>query len=128
MTEPVWLDLRSVLIFHEEVLADHGGDTGVRDRGLLESGVARARNAFAYDETDICMLAALYAAGVVRNHPFVDGNKRTGFLCAIVFLDLNGYHFSASEADVVTMTLGLAAGEVDEIGYAECLREWAAPA
>lgn len=123
MSEPVWLERDAVLIFHEDALRDHGGASGVRDVGLLDSGLARARNAFAYGEQDLCALAALYASGVVKNHPFVDGNKRTGFLCAAVFLELNGLRFIAPEGEVVAMTLALAASEADADAYAAWLRD-----
>jgi death-on-curing protein len=128
MSEPVWLDKRAVLIFHEEAIAQHGGASGIRDEGLLDSGLARARNAHAYGEEDLCALAALYAAGVVKNHPFVDGNKRTGFLCAIVFLEINGLRFSAPEAEAVAMTIALASSEADANVYAAWLRDWSEPA
>jgi death-on-curing protein len=124
MTEPIWLDPRAVLIFHDEALAAHGGASGLRNAGILDSGLARARNAFAYGETDLCALAALYAAGVVTNHPFIDGNKRTGFLCCVVFLELNGMRFDAPESEVISMTLALASGEADVEAYAAWLRAW----
>jgi death-on-curing protein len=123
VNEPGWLEKEAVLIFHEEALREHGGASGLRDESLLDSGLARARNAFAYDEADLCALASLYAAGIVKNHPFVDGNKRTGFLCAAVFLEINGRQFAASEGEVVAMTLALAAGEADDKSYAEWLRD-----
>lgn len=123
MSEPVWLERDAVLIFHEDVLREHGGASGVRDKSLLDSGLARARNAFAYGEEDLCVLAALYAAGVVKNHPFIDGNKRTGFVCAAVFLELNGLRFVAPEGEVVAMTLALAASEADADAYAAWLRD-----
>ncbi len=122
MSLPVWLEDEAVVIFHEEALLKHGGPSGVRDAVMLGSGLARPRNAYAYGEQDLCQLAALYAAGVVKNHPYVDGNKRTGFLCAAVFLELNGMRFVAAEEEVVTMTVGLAAGDVDERAYAGWLR------
>lgn len=123
MSEPVWLERDAVLIFHEDVLREHGGASGVRDKSLLDSGLARARNAFAYGEEDLCVLAALYAAGVVKNHPFIDGNKRTGFVCAAVSLELNGLRFVAPEGEVVAMTLALAASEADADAYAAWLRD-----
>lgn len=128
MSEPLWLDREAVLIFHEDALREHGGATGVRDESLLDSGLSRPRNAFAYGEADLCELGGLYAAGVVKNHPFVDGNKRTGFLCAAVFLEINGLRLTASEADVVAMTLALAVGEADEHVYAAWLRDNVEPA
>lgn len=123
MSEPAWLERDAVLIFHEDVLREHGGASGVRDESLLDSGLARARNAFAYGEEDLCALAALYAAGVGKNHPFIDGNKRTGFVCAAVFLELNGLRFVAPEGEVVAMTFALAASEADADAYAAWLRD-----
>lgn len=121
MTQPVWLKREAVIFFHEEALRVHGGPSGLRDEVMLDSGLARARNAFAYGEQDICQLAALYAAGIIRNHPFVDGNKRTGFLCAALFLELNGRRLVSSEHDVVANTVALAAGVIDETAYAQWL-------
>jgi death-on-curing protein len=128
VSEPRWLDPAAVLIFHEDTLREHGGASGVRDAGLLDSGLNRARNAWAYGEEDLCALAALYAAGVVKNHPFIDGNKRTGFLCAALFLELNGLAFIAPEAEVVAMTLALAASEADADAFAAWLRDSVQPA
>jgi death-on-curing protein len=123
MTEPVWLEPEAVLIFHGDVLGEHGGLSGLRDQSLFDSALARPRNAFAYGEADLCLLAALYAAGIVKNHPFVDGNKRTGFLCAAIFLELNGNALVASEDGVVANTVALAVGDIDEHAYAAWLRE-----
>ncbi|MET0183079.1 MAG: type II toxin-antitoxin system death-on-curing family toxin [Caulobacterales bacterium] len=123
MSEPHWLGAEALLIMHGEQLAEHGGGNGVRDRGLLESAIARPRNAYAYGERDILALAALYASGIVRNHPFVDGNKRIGFLAAYAFLAVNGLILEAEEGEVVAMTLGLAASEIGEAEYAAWLRD-----
>lgn len=129
MTEPFWLSRLAVEIIHDEQLAEHGGAPGLRDPGLLESALARPRNLFGYEgETDPCALAAAYAAGLVRNHPFVDGNKRTGFLAAYTFLLMNGQELVAPEAEAVVMTLGLASGELPEAGYAAWLRDRTQPA
>ncbi len=126
---PTWIDERDVVAVHDSLLAQHGGLPGVRDRGLLESALARPRQHYSYAETiDIIQMAALYTAGIVRNHPFVDGNKRAGFLAGIMFLELNGFNFMASEEDVIQTVLALAAGEVDEAGYAEWLRSNTKPA
>ena len=96
----------------------------MRDRGLLESALARPRQHQAYTgSTDIIEMAALYAAGVVRNHPFVDGNKRTGFVIGVLFLELNGFNFEASEADATQAVTSLAEGSLDEAGYCAWLRE-----
>jgi death on curing protein len=121
--EPVWLDERDALTLHDRLLAIYGGAAGVRDDGLLGSALARPRQHFAYaPKSDIARLAAVYSGGIVGNHPFVDGNKRTGFLIGILFLELNGYRFTASEEDAANAVLALAAGGLDEIAYADFLR------
>ena len=112
------MDLRDALAIHEKMLALHGGLTGVRDQGLLESALARPQHLFVYGEPGMINLAASYAAGVVGNHPFLDGNKRTGFMLGIAFLEINGYHFHAAEADAAVQTLALAAGAIDEGKFA----------
>jgi death on curing protein len=121
--EPVWIDERDAFALHGHLLALHGGAPGVRDEGLLKSALARARQLHAYaDAPHITDMATAYTAGIVRNHPFVDGNKRTGFVVGILFLELNGYRFSASEEDAAQAVLNLAAGNLDEAGYARFLR------
>jgi death on curing protein len=121
--KPVWIDQRDALVLHNRLLALHGGAAGVRDGGLLKSALARPQQHFAYGEAvDIVDMAAAYTAGIVRNHPFVDGNKRTGFLLGVLFLELNGYRFTASEEDTAQAVLKLAAGTLDEAGYARFLR------
>jgi death-on-curing protein len=123
MTEPVWIEEPEALIFHERLLALHGGASGIRDEGLLKSALARPRQHAAYAETvDIIFLAAIYTVAVVKNHPFVDGNKRTGFVLGILFLELNGYVFTASQEDAANAVLSLAAGQTDEYSYADFLR------
>jgi len=122
-TEPKWLGVESVLVMHEEQLAEHGGPVGARDLGLLDSALARPHNAWSYGEGDLVALAALYAAGVMRNHPFVDGNKRTGFLAAYAFLYVNGLEIVADEAEVIVQCLSLAASEIGEAEFAAWLRE-----
>jgi death-on-curing protein len=119
---PVWLLRETVLATHERLLADFGGASGVRDSGLLDSALARPENLLAYGQPTNFELAAAYAFGVVKNHPFVDGNKRTGFTIAIMFLERNGDTFAASEVDATIQTLALAAGELDEAGYAAWLK------
>lgn len=99
---------------HREQLAEHGGAEGVRDQGLLESALARPENIAAYGDPSAFELAAAYSFGIIRNHPFVDGNKRTGFIAGAIFLELNGFAFSASEFDVVESTLKIAAGGMGE--------------
>ena len=123
MTEPVWIDERDAVTLHDRLLATHGGAAGVRDENLLKSALARPRQHFAYAEAPGIMgLAAAYTAGIVRNHPFVDGNKRTGFVAGILFLELNGYRFIASEEAAAQAVLSLAAGTLDEGEYAAFLR------
>jgi len=114
MTENIrWLTLRMVLAFHGDTLRQHGGGTGLRDEKLLESALARPHNRAAYDPAATPFdLAAEYCAGIVGNHPFVDGSKRAGLLAAVVFLSLNGYRFRADEADIVAMIEALAASDV----------------
>ena len=122
MTEPVWIDERETLVFHDRLIAVHGGVPGMRDAGLLRSALARPRQHAAYgDGAGMLMLAALYTAGIVRNHPFADGNKRTGFVLGVLFLELNGYVFRASQEDAANAVLALAAGQMDEHGYATFL-------
>jgi len=119
VAEPVWVELDVVLAIHDEQLAEHGGQPGVRDPGLLESALGRPRNQFAYGEPSITRLAASYAFGISRNHPFLDGNKRTSLVVAELFLELNGYELIASDAQCVTTFLQLAAGELTEDQLAE---------
>ncbi len=108
---------------HLSQLAEHGGLPGMRDEGALLSALARPANLHHYGAPTVFELAASYAAGIIQNHPFSDGNKRTGLLAAFVFLYLNGYRLHAPEAEAVVMTLGLAAGTVDEAGYARWLAD-----
>lgn len=123
MTELLWLEERDALALHERLLALHGGAAGVRDSALLQSALARPQQIHAYaDSPDRFDLAAAYTAGIVHNHPFIDGNKRTGFVVGILFLELNGYRFTASEADAAQAVLELAAGTLDEAGYTNFLR------
>jgi|SRR5450755_740551 death-on-curing protein len=123
MKEPVWIDERDALTIHERLLGLHGGGAGVRDDGLLKSALARPRQHYAYgDAADMVAMSALYTAGIVRNHPFVDGNKRTGFVVGILFLELNGHRFTASEEEAAQAVFALAAGTVDEGGFAAFLR------
>ena len=107
---------------HAEQLAEHGGGEGVRDMGLLESAMARPQNLAAYGEPDATGLAAAYAYGIARNHPFVDGNKRTAAVVAETFLTLNGYRLEASDAELVVAFLALAAGELSEEEMADWFR------
>jgi death-on-curing protein len=121
MTEPVWLNREDALGIHEMMLAQHGGLAGVRDQGMLDSALARQQNMFAYEQASTPAMAAAYATGVIKNHPFLDGNKRTGFMLAAVFLELNAFEFGATEESVVEFTLGLAASKITEEEYARWL-------
>jgi death on curing protein len=122
--EPLWIEERDAVAIHDRLLALHGGTSGLRDRALLESALARPRQHHAYSaKPDIVEMAALYTAGIVRNHPFVDGNKRTGFVVGVLFLELHGFDFKASEADATQAVMGLAAGSLDEAGYMTWVRE-----
>ena len=123
MKHPVWIDERDVCALHDRLLALHGGAAGLRDNALLESALARPQQHFAYAESpDIIDMATAYTAGIVRNHPFVDGNKRTGFVVGILFLELNGYLFTASQEDAAKAVLELAAGNLNEAAYNAFLR------
>lgn len=121
--EPLWIEERDAYAIHDRLLALHGGATGVRDRGLLESALARPRQHYVYaDDTSIVDMAALYTAAIVQNHPFFDGNKRTGFVIGVVFLELNGFEFQASEAESTQIMLALAAGRMTATSYAAWLQ------
>ncbi|MGH7841049.1 MAG: type II toxin-antitoxin system death-on-curing family toxin [Candidatus Binataceae bacterium] len=120
---PIWIDERDVLALHDRLLALDGGAAGLRDSNLLKSALARPGQLQAYgDQPDVIDLAAAYSAGIVRNHPFVDGNKRTGFIVGVLFLEINGYRFIASEADATQAVLALAAGALDEAAFAAWMR------
>jgi death-on-curing protein len=122
MKEPEWVLLETVLALQERLLAEFGGLSGVRDDGLLDSALNRPLHFLGYGKPKVFDLAAAYAFGLVRNHPFLDGNKRIGLTTAIVFLEINGYKFTASEADATLKTLALAAGELNEAGYTAWLK------
>lgn len=123
MKEPEWVLRETVLILHEQSLANFGGSAGIRDEGLLDSAMGRPQNAFAYGKPTLFALAASYAFGLAKNHPFIDGNKRIAFITAVLFLELNGWMFEAGEVDATVQTLALAAGEVSEEGYANWLKK-----
>ena len=128
MKEPIWIDMEDALSFHEEMLVRFGGLPGVRDMDLLDSALNRPRQLFAYGQPELFDLAAAYAAGIIQNHPFLDGNKRAGFVAAALFLEVNGYAFRAPEEEVVVQTLGLAAGEIKAKAYARWLKQAAVKA
>ena len=123
MKEPQWVLHETVLALQERLLAEFGGLSGVRDEGLFDSALARPQQLLTYGKPSLFDLAAAYAFGLVRNHPFLDGNKRIGFTTAVVFLEINGYHFTASEADATIQTLALAASELDEAQYSAWLKD-----
>jgi len=123
VSEPVWILREALELLHAESLAEHGGAAGLRDSGLLDSALARAQNLFAYEDvTDAARLAATYAFGIAKNHPFVDGNKRAAFLGAAVFLRLNGFRLKADQAETTIDVLDLAAGAIDEKAFAAWLK------
>jgi death-on-curing protein len=123
MKQPTWLARSFVLALHEELLAEFGGAAGIRDEGMFESALSRPENLCNYGKPDLFDLGAAYAFGLVGNHPFVDGNKRTGFMAAYVFLGQNGWELNASEADATAATLALAAKTMGEAEYSKWLRE-----
>ena len=123
MSEPEWLDIDIVIDIHAEQLALFGGADGVRDRGLIESALGRPQHKFAYEESDLAALAAAYAFGIAKNHPFVDGNKRTAFASMLVFLGLNGIDFDVPPQDATVMIISLASGEVSEESFARWIRD-----
>jgi death on curing protein len=123
MKAPTWVLRETVLALHEQLLAEFGGSAGIRDEGMLDFTLGRPENLFHYSKPTIFDLAASYGFGLLKNHPFVDGNKRMAFTVAILFLEINGYRLQASEADAVIRTLALAAGETKEAEYAAWLKE-----
>ncbi len=123
----VWLSRELILAIYDEQLAQHGGSGGIRDEGLLESALARPLNCAGYADPDSAELAALYAIGIARNHPFVDGNKRTAYVALETFLRLNGLVFPATDADCVIAMLRLAANDITDEGFTAWVREHAQP-
>jgi death on curing protein len=122
MTTWIWVLETTALAIHSEQLRAHGGGDGVRDAGLLQSALARPENLVAYGEPDAAALAASYAFGIARNHPFIDGNKRTAYVVSELFLALNGYKLTSSDADATLTFMALAAGELSEEQLADWLR------
>ncbi|MFY9341573.1 MAG: type II toxin-antitoxin system death-on-curing family toxin [Planctomycetota bacterium] len=123
MRAPVWLLPNAGLAFHTECIHAHGGSDGVRDDGLLESALARPKHLFQYEKVDLCRLAAACAVGIAKNHPFVDGNKRTAFLAATVFLERNGVGVVAEPGAAAVFMLGVADGSLDDLAFAAWLRD-----
>jgi len=123
MTEPFWLTYQMIVAIHDEQLAIHGGASGLRDEGMLGSALDRPKNKWSYEQAELAELAAAYAFGIARNHPFVDGNKRTSLLALYTFLGVNGVEFVVPEAEAAAMILSLAAGEVSEANLARWIRD-----
>ena len=121
MSEPVWLTRDVIVAVQEELLARFGGLAGIRDEGLLESALGRPNHLYAYGDPTLFELATAYAHGIVKNHPFMDGNKRASLMAAYIFLGANGQNLDAPEEEAVIQTLGLAAGDVDEATLAAWL-------
>ncbi|MEA2741383.1 MAG: death on curing protein [Acetobacteraceae bacterium] len=123
----VWLSGQLILAIHDEQLAEHGGPTGLRDAGLLDSALARPLNRAGYGEPDVAELAAVYALAIAQNHPFVDGNKRTAFVALELFLRLNGCTFTIGDAEAVVMMLAMAAGELPDEEFTAWVQSHTAP-
>jgi death on curing protein len=121
MNEPRWLDPRAVQDIHEQQIEEHGGIHGIRDSALFESALARPQNLFAYGSPTIVEMAASLAVGIIKNHPFLDGNKRTGFVAAVLFMERNGFAFMAKEADATAATLAVASSQMSEEQFARWL-------
>ena len=122
-----WIDRRALLLLHDESIAEHGGAPGIRDEGLFESAMARPLNLAAYGAPGVAELAAAYGVGLAKNHAFVDGNKRVAFLAVGLFLALNGQRLMASQAEAAVVMLDVAAGVMDEAGFATWLRKHTQP-
>jgi death-on-curing protein len=122
MKEPYWLTREECLALHEMMLSEYGGSEGLRDEHMLESALAKPRQLYTCGKPTLAELAASYVFGLVKNHPFIDGNKRTGFMLGAGFLERNGYEFHASEAEAAVRTLALAAGERSKGEYAAWLK------
>lgn len=117
-----WVSMAALILLHDESLAEHGGASGLRDEGLLESALARAENIATYGSPDLADLAAAYGVGLAKNHAFVDGNKRAAFLATGLFLMLNGQRLSTTQVDATLTMLAVASGDLDEPGFAQWLR------
>ena len=122
-----WINRQVLLLLHDESLAEHGGASGLRDEGLLDSALARPLNLALYEQPDIASLAASYGVGLAKNHAFVDGNKRAAFLAIGLFLMVNGFRLKATQAEATLTILDVAAGVVDEAALAQWIREHMQP-
>lgn len=125
--EPIWLLREFIIAIHEHLIAEFGGSSGLRDGGLLESALARPVRLFTYGEPSLCDLASSYAVGIAKNHAFIDGNKRTAFVAAVVFLGRNGLELNASEAEATVAMLRVAEGSMNEKQFARWLGEHTVP-
>ncbi len=123
MAHWIWLDNAVLMAVHDEQLAEHGGIAGVRDEGMFLSAMSRAQNLAAYGEPDFAELAAAYGVGIAKNHPFLDGNKRTAFVVVELFLMLNGYSLKATDVECIITILAVAAGDIDEANFAVWVRK-----
>lgn len=122
MTKWRWVNRQVLLLLHEESLAEHGGGIGLRDEGLLDSALARPLNLALYQQPDVADLAASYGVALAKNHAFVDGNKRVAFLAVGLFLAMNGYQLKSTQADTTLTVLSVAAGDMDQIAFAQWIR------
>ncbi|MBK6322448.1 MAG: type II toxin-antitoxin system death-on-curing family toxin [Burkholderiales bacterium] len=122
MSDWKWLNRKVLLLLHDESLAEHGGASGLRDEGLLDSALARPLNLALYEQPDVASLAASYGVGLAKNHAFVDGNKRAAFLAIGLFLMVNGFRLKATQAEATLTILDVAAGEIDEATLAQWIR------
>lgn len=127
MSEPLWINKEDVYKIHTEQLAEHGGFPGVRDKGLVESSLSRPQNLFFYQKPSLFDLAAAYAYGIIKNHPFLDGNKRTSFVISVLFLRLNGYGLFTTSLDKITTFLNLADGSISEKEMSQWFKEKSRP-
>jgi death-on-curing protein len=127
MTQWKWVNRQVLLLLHDESLAEHGGASGLRNEGLLDSALARPINLALYEQPDVASLAASYGVALAKNHPFVDGNKRAAFLAVGLFLAMNGYRFKASQMDATLTVQDVAAGAMGEAAFAQWIRDHIAP-
>lgn len=127
MSQWKWVNRQVLLLLHDESLAEHGGAPGLRDEGLFDSALARPVNLALYEQPDVASLAASYGVGLAKNHAFVDGNKRAAFLAVGMFLAVNGFRLRATQADATLTVMDVAAGVMDEAGFAQWIREHIQP-
>jgi death on curing protein len=123
VNEPAWITISDVVAFHRVLIATYGGSAGVRDPGLIEGALGRARNVYHYETQDLVVVAATYAHGIAKSHGFVDGNKRAALACAMTFLELNGLPYRGDQAEAVVMVEGLATGDIGRDEFADWLRK-----